>query len=78
MIRGALASAACYLLYSRALRDLEASQVGTFTNLVPVIGVASGVVFLGETITPLAIVGGALVLAGIWISSRRDRTSSPG
>jgi len=74
---GALASAGGYLLYSRALRDLEASQVGTFINLVPVIGVASGVVFLGETITPLAIVGGALVLGGVWISSRRDSASRP-
>jgi drug/metabolite transporter (DMT)-like permease len=68
---GALASAGCYLLYNRALRDLDASQVGIFINLVPVIGVASGVVFLGETIAPLAIVGGALVLGGVWISARR-------
>lgn len=69
---GALASAASYLLYTRALRDLDASLVGTFVNLSPVIGVISGVVFLGESIAPLAIVGGALVLAGVWISSVRS------
>jgi drug/metabolite transporter (DMT)-like permease len=67
---GALPSAAGYLFYSRALRDLDASQVGTFINLVPVVGVLSGVVFLGERITASAILGGALVLAGVWISSR--------
>jgi drug/metabolite transporter (DMT)-like permease len=66
---GALASAGGYLFYNRALRDLEASQVGTFVNLVPVIGVVSGVVVLGETITPLALLGGALVIGGVWISS---------
>jgi drug/metabolite transporter (DMT)-like permease len=67
---GAAASAASYLFYSRALRDLDAMQVGIFINLVPVLGVASGVVVLGETVTALAIVGGLLVLAGVWISSR--------
>jgi drug/metabolite transporter (DMT)-like permease len=67
---GALASAGGFLLYSRALRHLEASQVGVFINLVPIVGVASGVAFLGETVSPLALLGGALVLSGVWISSR--------
>jgi drug/metabolite transporter (DMT)-like permease len=67
---GALASAASYLLYMRALRDIDASLVGTYVNLSPVIGVVSGVIVLGETITATAIVGGALVLFGVWISSR--------
>lgn len=75
---GALASAGCYLLYNRALRDLEASQVGAFVNLVPVIGVASGVALLGETITPLAVLGGALVLGGVWLSSRRSAATPAG
>lgn len=73
---GAIASAAAYLTYSRALRDLDASQVGIFINLVPVLGVISGVMFLGEAITPLAITGGLLVLVGVWISSRGPATSS--
>ena len=67
MYLGALPSGASYLLYNRALRDLDASQVGAFTNLSPVIGAVSGVVFLGETITPLAIGGGAVVLVGVWM-----------
>jgi drug/metabolite transporter (DMT)-like permease len=67
---GAFASAASYLFYNRALRDLEASQVGAFVNLVPVIGAASGVVVLGERIAPLALLGGAVVIGGVWIASR--------
>lgn len=69
---GALASAVGYLLYIRALRDIDASLVGTFINLSPVIGVVSGVLVLGESITPTAIAGGAMVLAGVWISSKRS------
>jgi drug/metabolite transporter (DMT)-like permease len=64
---GAFPSAASYLLYNRALRDLDASQVGAFTNLSPVIGVVSGVLFLGETITPLAVAGGLTALVGVWM-----------
>jgi drug/metabolite transporter (DMT)-like permease len=66
---GALSSAVSYLLYNRALRDVDASLAGTFINLGPVIGVVSGVLLLGETITPLGIVGGALALIGVWIST---------
>jgi drug/metabolite transporter (DMT)-like permease len=68
---GALASAVSYLLYMRALRDIDASLVGTYVNLSPVIGVISGVIVLGEAITATAIVGGVMVLAGVWISSLR-------
>ena len=72
---GALASAGGYLLYGRALRDLDASLVGTFVNLAPVLGVVSGVVLLGETIAPVAILGGVLVLMGLWMSSRGAASS---
>lgn len=68
---GALASATSYLLYSRALRDIDASLVGTFINLSPVIGVVAGVVVLDESITVPAVLGGILVLAGVWISTAR-------
>ena len=56
----------------RALRELDASLVGTYINLSPVIGVVSGVLVLGESITLTAIIGGAMVLAGVWISSMRS------
>ncbi|MFN2567727.1 MAG: DMT family transporter [Gemmatimonadaceae bacterium] len=67
---GALPSGASYLLYNRALRDLDASQVGAVTNLSPVIGAVSGVLLLGESITATTILGGVLVLAGVWMSSQ--------
>lgn len=66
---GALASAAAYLLYNRALRDIDASLAGTFVNLSTVLGVIAGVIFLDESITPLAILGGVMVLGGVWVSS---------
>jgi drug/metabolite transporter (DMT)-like permease len=75
---GALASAVSYLLYTRALRDIDASLVGTFINLSPVIGVVSGVLVLGEPITMSAVLGGAMVLVGVWISSRKSEQKERG
>jgi drug/metabolite transporter (DMT)-like permease len=64
------ASAGGFMLYSRALRDLDASLAGVFVNMSPVIGAVSGVLLLHEPIAPLAIVGGVLVLAGLWLGIR--------
>ena len=68
---GAIASGAAYLLYNAALRHLDATQAGVYTNLIPIVGVLSGVVLLGEPLSGRAILGGCVVLAGVWLTSRR-------
>jgi drug/metabolite transporter (DMT)-like permease len=65
---GAIASGAAYMLYNAALKHMDASQVGAYTNLVPIIGVITGVVVLGEPLSVRAIVGGAIVFAGVWVT----------
>jgi drug/metabolite transporter (DMT)-like permease len=72
---GVLASAACYWLYNFALRSLDASTVGIYTNIDPVVGVACAFVFLGETLSPAQIVGALVVFAGIWLASSDSSTS---
>jgi len=73
---GAISSAAGYLLYNWSLRHMDASRVGNFTNLMPIVGVTVAMVFLGERMAPLQFVGGVGVLIGVWLSSsaadRRD------
>jgi len=39
---------------------------------VPIVAIALGVLVLGETIVPLALVGTGLVVLGAWITSRRE------
>lgn len=70
---GAVSSAGGLLLYNQSLKHLEASQTANFMNLMPVIGVAVAVLFLGESLTLWQIVGGALVLIGVWISLQNQR-----
>jgi drug/metabolite transporter (DMT)-like permease len=66
---GAIASGLGLLVYNRALRLLDASLVGTYINLVPIIGVVSAVLFLGEALEGWQIVGSVLALVGVWLAS---------
>lgn len=63
------ASALTSLLWNRALHAMDAGQVANFINLVPVIGVASAALILGEPILLVQLFGGGLVLLGVWLSS---------
>lgn len=70
---GGVASGLAYVLYNASLRHLDASAVGVYTNLIPVVGVLTGIVFLGEPLSARAILGGAVVMLGVWITSRSER-----
>jgi drug/metabolite transporter (DMT)-like permease len=66
---GAIASGLGLLVYNRALRLLDASLVGTYINLVPIIGVLSAVLLLGEALEGWQIAGSVLALLGVWLAS---------
>lgn len=66
---GVMCSALTYLLYNYALKTLAASQVTAFLNLVPVAGAAAAVLLLGEHLQPMQLLGGAVILAGVAIST---------
>ncbi|MDA8218233.1 MAG: DMT family transporter [Dehalococcoidales bacterium] len=73
---GLVASAVTFLLWNYALAKVDASEAAVYINLVPVVAVASSVVFLGESVTPAHVLGGLLVVAGVWAaSSQRARTA---
>lgn len=44
------ASALAFVVYSRALRELDASLVGAYLNLDPIVGVLTALILLGETL----------------------------
>lgn len=73
---GAIASGLAYLLYNQALQEMDASQVGVFANLIPVIGVIAGIVFLGEPLSLWAICGGLVVMLGVWVTESERPTAA--
>jgi drug/metabolite transporter (DMT)-like permease len=66
---GALASAGAYVVYSRALRDLDASLVGAYFTLDPIIGVVTAVLFLGEVLRGGQVVGAIVAIVGMWLAA---------
>jgi drug/metabolite transporter (DMT)-like permease len=71
---GCIASGLAYMLYNASLRHLDASEVGVYTNLIPVVGVLTGVIVLGEPLTLRIIAGAAVVAIGVWLTSRSERS----
>ena len=70
---GLFSSTLAYLFYYWLLRYLEASQLASFSYLLPVSASGLGILFLGERRSWLELLGGALALLGVYTieSSRR-------
>ena len=68
---GLLASALCFATWSFSVRAIGAIKTGVYIYLVPVVTVITSAIILKEQITPLAMLGAALTLGGLFISKRR-------
>lgn len=62
-------------IWSWLLGQHPASVVAPFTLLVPITGLASGYLVLGETISSVEIVGALLVIAGLLVTLLRPRAT---
>lgn len=70
---GLFSSTLAYLFYYWLLRYLEASQLASFSYLLPVSASGLSILFLGERGSYLELVGGILALLGVyWIESTRN------
>jgi drug/metabolite transporter (DMT)-like permease len=69
---GVAASALAYIAYGFALRELDATVVGVYTNLDPIVGVITAVLFLGETLYGGQVFGGLIAFLGMWLASRES------
>ena len=58
-------SAWCYYLYGNALSAMSPMASAIYINLIPLTTIIAGVLFLGETITPVNGIGGVLVVVSI-------------
>jgi drug/metabolite transporter (DMT)-like permease len=63
------ASVAAPVLWNVGLSLGQASRSGLYLNLVPIFGVVSSVVLLGESVSRSTIVGGAMILTGIALAT---------
>ncbi|MEX2505156.1 MAG: DMT family transporter [Egicoccus sp.] len=70
---GLLGTGLAFVLMATLVGRVGGPRGSIATYFVPIVAIAAGVVFRGEQIHPLAVAGTALVLAGAWITSRREK-----
>jgi len=59
-----------FVLLQFGIRRIGASRAAAFTLLVPVVGVSTSAWLLAEPVGPLTALGGAVILAGLWLVER--------
>jgi drug/metabolite transporter (DMT)-like permease len=62
---GVLGSGVAYILFFGLLHSIGPTRATTVTYIPPLVGVLLGMIFLGEQVTPAALIGGLMVIAGI-------------
>mgnify|MGYP001201355301 CR=1 FL=1 len=72
-----LASLFGYGVWNGLLSRHRAAEVAPFSLLVPVVGISTAWLLRGEQPTPLALVGGSLLVAGVAVATLR-RLPAPG
>jgi drug/metabolite transporter (DMT)-like permease len=68
-----LGTVVIFLLFLYLTRHWRASSVSYQFLFTPFVGVTLGAILLGEPLTPLLVVGGALVLAGVYVGALAKR-----
>jgi drug/metabolite transporter (DMT)-like permease len=59
-----------YLLWNWTLARVAAPQAAIFITVQPIGGAILGVLVLGEPLTAFTVAGGALIVAGLWLTVR--------
>jgi len=64
------ATAFAFAAWQRGISRIGANRVLVYQYLITLVGVSSGVVFLGESLGPGKILGGAVILLGVYLARR--------
>jgi drug/metabolite transporter (DMT)-like permease len=65
-----LVAAFGFYAWQRGVSRAGANQVLVYQYLITLVGVASGVALLGEDLTVSKIIGGAVILLGVYLARR--------
>jgi drug/metabolite transporter (DMT)-like permease len=69
---GILGTGLAFVLMTTLVGRVGGPRGAVATYFIPVVAIALGVVFLGERVAAAALLGTGLVLAGAWLTSRRE------
>jgi drug/metabolite transporter (DMT)-like permease len=67
---GIFCSGLAYIAWYDALKVLSTAQTGVFLYIEPLVAVVVAFFILGEAITLASLIGGAVILFGVWLVNR--------
>ena len=74
---GLIGSCLCFVLWNRAFHYLGVVTTNSFIYMQPFITIVAGWLFLREPISPLALVGAALITVGVVAAQRSPKQTPP-
>ncbi|MBI9107672.1 MAG: DMT family transporter [Spirochaetales bacterium] len=72
---GVFVSLTAFALYYWTMTKLTIAKASTFINLIPVVVILTGWIFLGESLTPIQLLAATGVIIGVMLSQRAVRQS---
>ena len=69
---GVLGTGAAFALMATLTGRVGGPRASVAIYFLPIVAIVLGVVVLGESVEPVALVGVLVVMAGAWIASRRE------
>jgi drug/metabolite transporter (DMT)-like permease len=70
LMLGIFGSGLAYIAWYDALQALPASQLGAFLNIEPLVTTVLAALMINEAITFVALIGGAIIIFGVWLVNR--------
>jgi drug/metabolite transporter (DMT)-like permease len=68
---GVFTTGLAYIAWFDALSQLPAAQTGAFLFIEPLTSMVVASIILSEQITPVSVLGGAVILVGIWMVNKQ-------
>ncbi len=69
---GIFCSGLAYIAWYDALQALPAAQTGAFLYIEPLVAVVVAFIVLREPITLVSLIGGGIILFGVWLVNRKE------
>lgn len=76
LILGVFGSGLAYIAWYDALQNLSANQAGVFLNIEPLVTMLLAFLILGEPVTWASILGGAVIILGVWMVNCKAAAAS--
>jgi drug/metabolite transporter (DMT)-like permease len=68
---GLIASMLCYICWNIAVKHLGAVRTTNYIYFMPIVTLLTSALIINETITPIALLGAALILGGVYLAEKK-------